>query len=182
MKYRKTPSPDALELSRLLRSVAEKDPTAMETLYVVCRKRLFSVAYSVTRDIRHAEDVLQETMMYVWKHASDYRIDTNPYGWISMIARHIGFDLLKKRRDSLSVEMYDIHQLPKELTSNLNEEDISIRMGLDRLEEIEAQVFVLKAVTGYTHAEIANMTGLSTRSVRYRYRCAIEKLRIYLNV
>ncbi len=166
----------------LLRAIAAKDADALADLYSVCRKSVFAMAYAVTRDRQLAEDVLQETMLYIWTHADRFRFGSHPRLWIGMIARHLAIDLVRRNRSWVPLDaMQDdtreaIPARQEDLDGNL-----SLWEGIYHLDSLEAQVFVCKAVLGLGHAETARLMEITYRSVNYQYRKAVRKLRVALS-
>jgi RNA polymerase sigma-70 factor (ECF subfamily) len=166
----------------LLKEVARGDPDALEALYQNHRKGIMATAFAAVRDDRLAEDILQETMLYIWRHAADYRYDHNPKAWIYTIARHKAVDLLRRNKNWTSVETFENTVVPQPLTTTLDpDSEITLRIGISKLGTLEAQVFVLKAIAGFDHSEISKILGLSYRSTHYRYRCAIRDLKRLLS-
>ena len=161
--------------TQLLKEVARGDPDALEALYQNHRKGIMATAYAAVRDDRLAEDVLQETMLYIWRHAAEYRYDHNPKAWIYTIARHKAVDLLRRNKNWTSVETFKNTAVPQPLTTTPDpDSEITLRIGISKLGALEAQVFVLKAIAGFDHSEIGKILGLSYRSTHYRYRSAIR--------
>ena len=168
--------------TQLLKEVARGDPDALEALYQNHRKGIMATAYAAVRDDRLAEDVLQETMLYIWRHAAEYRYDHNPKAWIYTIARHKAVDLLRRNKNWTSVETFENTAVPQPLTTTPDpDSEITLRIGISKLGALEAQVFVLKAIAGFDHSEISKILGLSYRSTHYRYRCAIRDLKRLLS-
>jgi len=90
----------------LLRRVAAGDRMAFRALYDRYADRVFRFAVSIVRRAHLAEDVLQETMIVVWKRAKTFRGDAKVSTWILGIARNVAFNLLRreKRGDRLPDE------------------------------------------------------------------------------
>ena len=168
--------------TQLLKEVARGDPDALEALYQNHRKGIMATAYAAVRDDRLAEDVLQETMLYIWRHAAEYLYDHNPKAWIYTIARHKAVDLLRRNKNWTSVETFENTAVPHPLTTPPDpDSEITLRIGISKLGALEAQVFVLKAIAGFDHSEIGKILGLSYRSTHYRYRSAIRDLKRLLS-
>ena len=168
-------------LSALILAVAKGNEDAFDALYLCVKNTVLATAYSVTRDLQRAEDVLQEVMVYVWKHAKSYE-DISPFAWIGLIARHTAIDLQRKEKNTISLDVNNrFERMELQDTASVGEDNLTIRMAIDALDEIEAQVFILKAMAGLSHALIASVLKISIRSSRYRYRCAIRRLAVLLS-
>jgi len=169
------------DLSVLIHAVARRDHTALESLYHACRQSVYAVALGVTRDRQLAEDVLQDTMLYIWENADAYRRDGHPKAWICTISRHLAIDRMRKNNRSVLLESWD--QIPDESgrrSAPEMEDDLALGQAIGRLPPEEAQVILLSAFGGLSHGEIAELMQLPYHKVRYRYRRAIAKLRSLL--
>ena len=80
----------------LLDRVAAGDRSAFRSLYDRHGDRVFRYAMSIVRRAHLAEEVLQETMIVVWRKARTYRGDAKISTWILGIARHLAFNLLRR--------------------------------------------------------------------------------------
>ena len=171
-------SPD---LSALIRAVARRERSALEALYHTYRQAIFTVALSVTRDWQEAEDVLQDTLLYVWEHASAYRWDGHPRAWLCTIARHLAIDRLRKNQRTVLLESWDhVADTSPGACARLLEADLALAQAIGQLPPLESQVVMLSAFAGLSHGEIATLLGLPYHKARYRYRRAIAKLRTLL--
>lgn len=179
---RKNEAISAQNLSMLLHAVAHKDQSAFEDLYRQCRRSVFLVAYAITRDIQWSEDICQETLLYVWNHAGDFRFGTRAKAWLLTIARHFAVDRVRKNYGTISMEDLEENALPKSMvTYATSDMEIALWMGIDRLGAEEAKVFILKAMLGLRHAETASLLNIPYQSVHYRYRKAVAQLREYMS-
>ncbi len=61
---------EAKDLDQLILSIGNGDQRALQALYYQCKRGIFAVAYSILHDYHFSEDVLQETILKIWEHAS----------------------------------------------------------------------------------------------------------------
>lgn len=179
--YTATPAAAGTDLSALIRAVARRERGALESLYHACRQGIYAVALGITRDRPLAEDVLQDTMLYLWEHADAYRRDGHPNAWICTIARHLAIDRMRKNGRSVLLESWD--QIPDPAAGVAAfevESDAALGRALGKLPPAEAQVLMLSVFAELSHGEIASLLKLPYHKVRYRYRRAVGKLRILL--
>src|SRR4051812_44077201 len=67
----------------LMTAIQGKDPAALDTLYQRYRLLLKSVILRVVRSHASADDVMQECMLEIWHHATNYSSQKGtPLGWI----------------------------------------------------------------------------------------------------
>ena len=86
-------------LLQLIAEVACSNKSAFARLYGLTHAKLLGVALRILRDRALAEDVLQESYLKVWRHASSYDpAIASPMTWMATIVRHGAIDALRKRQ------------------------------------------------------------------------------------
>jgi len=76
--------PDAL----LLEQIAGGDEGALQALFERCGDRLYAYILAMVKDESAAQDVLQETLIAIWKQAGSYRGEGRVIAWAYGIARN----------------------------------------------------------------------------------------------
>lgn len=93
-------SPNAVRDARLvgiMARVARADREAFAALYRATSATLFGQVLRINRDRGHAEEVLQEVYVTVWKQAATYDPrQAQPLTWLTTIARHRAIDSLRR--------------------------------------------------------------------------------------
>ncbi|WP_427889137.1 RNA polymerase sigma factor SigJ [Kribbella sp. GL6] len=142
------------------------------------RQPLFAAAYRMLGTRADAEDVLQEAWLR-WDRV-DHRGVDEPRAYLFRLVTRLALDQL--RRVKARREAYVGPWLPEPLiTAPGVEQDAelaeSVSMGLlvvlETLTPVERAVFVLHESFGFSHAEVADMTGRTERAVQqlaYRAR------------
>jgi RNA polymerase sigma factor (sigma-70 family) len=83
----------------LLAGMAVGEQRAAVTFVRRYQKRIFGLAYSMTGDAGVAEDVAQEAMMRVWRHAPVFDPRRGSVAsWVLTITRNLAIDALRLRR------------------------------------------------------------------------------------
>jgi RNA polymerase sigma-70 factor (ECF subfamily) len=82
----------------LLRAVGRGDRAAFRELYERHAERVFRFALSLVRAPHLAEEVLQETMVAVWKNADKFRGASKATTWILGITKNQGYGLLRREK------------------------------------------------------------------------------------
>jgi RNA polymerase sigma-70 factor (ECF subfamily) len=86
-------------LLQLLAEVARGNKSAFARLYGLTHAKLLGVGLRILRDRALAEDVLQESYLKVWRHASSYDpAIASPMTWMATIVRHGAIDAVRKRQ------------------------------------------------------------------------------------
>jgi RNA polymerase sigma-70 factor (ECF subfamily) len=84
--------------SEWIRRIAQGDERAFERLFRCYAPRIFRFAMSYLNDPALAEEVVQETMIAVWKNAKDYKEQSQLSTWILGIARNKALDRARARQ------------------------------------------------------------------------------------
>jgi len=85
------------ELSHLLARAGMGDRAAFAALYAKSSAHLFAVVLRICHDRAHAEDVLQEVYVNVWRAASGFdAAQSQPLTWLTSIARNRAIDSLRR--------------------------------------------------------------------------------------
>jgi RNA polymerase sigma-70 factor (ECF subfamily) len=92
-------SDESRELAQLLRRVADKDSSALKTLYERTSSKLYGICLRLLGDEAEAQDMLQEVYVIVWRKAALF--DPAKAGvitWTATLARNKAIDRLRRRR------------------------------------------------------------------------------------
>ena len=83
----------------LLRRIGEGQRAALQELYHLYSKPLYSYALKILGNQQDAEEVVQDAFVRYWKKAAKYdRSRSKPFAWAVMILRGICFDRLRQRK------------------------------------------------------------------------------------
>ena len=87
----------AAEITRLLASVAKRDPAAFEQLYAATCAKLYGVVLRILRRHDLAGDVIEAIYLQIWQTASQYDpARGSPIAWMVAIARRRAIDLARR--------------------------------------------------------------------------------------
>ncbi len=129
-----------------------------------------------------AEDMAQEAMLSVWRHAAKFSPDVgSPSTWIFTIARNVMIDALRRQK-SRSGDLSDpsLQPAPIETADDLidaQQRYRHLKAGLSKLPEEQATVLKMAFFDHKAHGEIAAETGLPLGTVKSRIRLAMQRLR-----
>jgi RNA polymerase sigma-70 factor (ECF subfamily) len=88
--------PDAAEDARLIGQIGEKDLKAFETLYRAYHPRLSRFLINILRRPHLVEEVLNDTMLVVWRQPERYNGKSKVSTWIFAIAYRKALKALKR--------------------------------------------------------------------------------------
>jgi RNA polymerase sigma-70 factor (ECF subfamily) len=98
------------ELSHLLARSGLGDRAAFARLYERTSAQLFAVVLRIQRDRGHAEELLQEIYVAVWKAAAGFdAARSQPMTWLTQIARHRAIDSLRRAQSQPRTESLTRH-------------------------------------------------------------------------
>ncbi len=168
----------------LIRCIARGDGAALRDLYTAYGQRLYAYALRLVGDPTLAEDVVQETLVSVWRSAGRYRGEGRLLAWLLGIVHNVAFKALRHQPVPLSAEMEAILTDPGDSPEELvqaGERSHWLRQGLNRLSVEHRDVLELVFYQGLSLQETAQVVGCPTGTVKSRLSYARQYLRGILN-
>src|SRR5277367_4755407 len=168
----------------LLAGMAVGDQSAAVTFTRRYQRRVFGLAYSMTSDPGLAEDVAQEAMLRVWRHAPvfDHRRGSVT-SWVLTITRNLTIDALRMRRavptdpdDFAASALMSLEHNPEDAVRR-GDIRTKVRSALAVLPGEQQRAVVLAAVYGRTALEISEEEGIPLGTAKTRIRTALLRLR-----
>lgn len=152
----------------LLVLYANGDPQAAASLTARLAPRLLSFCARLLRDVAEAEDVVQETMLRLWRMAPDWeqggaKVST----WAFRVARNLCTDRLRKKKGvDLDSAPEPIDEAPgAEAQLIASDRLAALDWALDQLPERQRQAVVLRHIEGLSNPEIAEILDISVEAV-----------------
>lgn len=180
-------SNEAAHDCQLLAAVAQGDQKAFADLYDRFSTMLWAVAIRILQDPAEAEDVVQETFVYVWSHAHRYNPDlSQPSTWMCLILRNRCVDRLRarSRRERLLTAVTDSDSTtktarPDAATSEVELRELSdmARKALSGISGTQRQALELAYFAGQSHSQIASTLRLPLGTVKTLIRQGLIFLR-----
>ena len=168
----------------LLAGVAHGDDDAVVAFVRRYQKRVFGLAYSILGDVGASEEVAQEALIRVWRHAPVFDVRRGSVStWVLTITRNLSIDALRLRRavptdpgEFIAQALVSNEGLPEE--SALRSDSVpELRRALANLPPEQQRALVLSAVYGRTAAEISDSESIPLGTAKTRIRSAMSKLR-----
>jgi RNA polymerase sigma factor (sigma-70 family) len=167
----------------LLNRVAGKDGAAFEALYRGYYPRLRRFLERVTRRPQIVEEILNDTMLVVWRKASSYNLRSQVSTWIFGIAFRRALKTLRRVDDPVEFEPDDSPDQgsagPEGLAA-AQEMRATIVQALGALSPDHRAVIELTYFEGYSCAEIAEIMRCPVSTVKTRMFHARRRLRMLL--
>ncbi|MEB2777411.1 RNA polymerase sigma-70 factor [Algoriphagus sp. D3-2-R+10] len=142
-------------------------------------ERLLSVSYSILRDQKEAEDIVQEVFVSLWRKQDKYSID-NIEAYLYQAVKLAVF--LRLRR--LKVADEHLKKMDSIKFANNIEEKLSYEEAKNTLDDCIAnlpekakKVFILSRYENRSNEQIALQLGISEKTVEGHITSALKKLR-----
>jgi RNA polymerase sigma-70 factor, ECF subfamily len=185
---RLTSDHDTEESLELLAEAAVGDEAAFERLVRRCYERVHRWALVATADPDDADDVVQETLVRMYRSLADYRRESRFTTWLYRVTRSAAADHGRRRaaliRKRLQWSQYGgaTHQDPPGVVAGLEQERQveMVRAFWNDLPPRQRQIFDLVDLQGHAQVEVAEMLEMNAATVRAHLFKARRTLRTKL--
>lgn len=147
--------------SVLIKKAIKNNREAQHVLFEMHAPKMLSVCRYYIKDIQQAEEAMLNGFFKVFKNLKTYKSEGSFEGWIRriMIRESISYLRQKKRIDFLSEEDVSTYDYSNSMETDLEVNDI--QKLIDDLPEGYRMVFIMYAIEGYKHFEIAELLNIS---------------------
>ncbi|MEJ7787367.1 MAG: sigma-70 family RNA polymerase sigma factor [Solirubrobacteraceae bacterium] len=168
----------------LVRRMQFGDAEALGALYARHQRKAHRIAGAVCRDTGHAQEVVQEAFISIWRSRATYQPARGDVGAWTMrivrnraiaVARHNG--AIENRRDDVAALGSRADAVDVSECAERRERSIMLRMALRRLPAAQSEVVALAFYNGLSHDEIARRLQLPAGTVKGRIRLGLQRLR-----
>jgi RNA polymerase sigma-70 factor (ECF subfamily) len=143
----------------LLAAARRGDTRAFESLYRALAPSVYGFCLRLARDSAEAQDCVQDTFVRAWQRLGDFRGESRFGTWLHRIALN---EVLGRRRHR-AVEHRHLAAVDPHESRSLNDSATmqDLEDAIRRLPDRAREVFVLRAIYGYTHEEIASLLAVT---------------------
>jgi len=170
---------------QVIRRIAIGDRDALAELYACYQRTLFNYLLQLTPDRGLAEEILQDTLVAVWKSAQSFEGRSSVRTWLIGIARRQAHNTLRQRRLPLAneTEMEGLVATDPEpeawtLASFARDE---LAAAFRQLAPLHREVLVLTFVQELSYQETATILEVPVGTVKSRLSNARRALRAQLD-
>lgn len=168
----------------VIRQVAAGDRAAFETAYRFYHPKLMRFVSRLTQRTDLVEEVVNDTMVVVWRQADRFRGESRPTSWVLGIAYRTALKRLRKVARRSEEELTEELRLvdPRQPEASLAERQTQrqtrdrIRHALRRLSPEHRAVVELTFFGDYAYREIAEIVGCPVNTVKTRMFHARKRL------
>lgn len=177
----------------LIERIAQKDTEALQALYDLYAKLVYSLVYRILGSQEDAEDLVQEVFMLVWEKASVFdRKKGNVYGWLVTLSRNRAIDRTRSekskrnkkqkfREENKAVDfaMTMASDTPFDLAMMSQRAEL-LQEAMQKIPDEQREVIMMAYFGGLSQSEIAEHADLPLGTVKTRMRQGMRKLQGHL--
>ena len=144
--------------SEILQRVGQGDVDAFRTIAERHGRSLLVVARSVLRDEAEAEDVVQETLIKLWRTGDELTVPGGGIGpWLKRVARNLAIDRQRRSKRFDVVDEVPEMGSPAEQHTDIEDRERkeAVDAALDELPERQKTAVLLFHHEGFSVAEVA---------------------------
>ena len=170
------------EEKRLLERALRGDTEAFEKIYRSYVKELCSFAAYYVKSFDAAQDIVQNLFLLLWERKETIRIDGFLKTYLFTSVRNLSLNFLKHQTaDRISSNTYSMlfsipSATPHEIAEH-QELDVLITQALEKIPERCRIVFILSRYFNMKYIEIAEILGISVKTVDAHMVKAVKSLR-----
>lgn len=170
----------------LMAAIQERDGEALKVLVMRYRKLLKCAILRTVHDDAAAEDVLQECLVDLWRHADHYSpAKGKPMAWMMTLCRRRAIDYLRRcmaysrAKERMEDALKETIPLVQDSTADFEQADMGRVLGqhLALLPPAQQEVIRLAFLKGMSQREVANATHTPLGTVKTRLELGLKKLR-----
>lgn len=172
---------NSLEINSLIAKATNKERIAQTELYHRFAPKMLSVCRWYTKDLQHAEDVMVRGFLKAFNSLGAYKNTGSFEGWLRQIMTREAIDFIRAHKALDFPEDFE-YTLAKTQTSkslDITHNEAHLQWCIDQLPDGYRVVFVLYAVEGFGHKEIAEKLSISqgtSKSQLHKARKALQKM------
>jgi RNA polymerase sigma-70 factor (ECF subfamily) len=171
------------ELARLVHACAARDRQALRKLYDLMAGQMLASLVRILKRRALAEEALQDVFVSIWQRAAQFDGTRGSARiWLLAIARHRAIDVLRSERVDLYREA-DVEQMPEPAMegagdwSSAGRSAAALARCFAELSGEQRRGIELAFVNGYSHADIARVTGEPLGTIKSWIRRGLASLR-----
>ena len=167
---------------QLIEMLREGDPLSFEILFQQYYARFYNFVHNLIKDSHNAEDIVQNVFMKVWINRKNLHPDQSIHNYIYVLTKHEVLNHIRDRKAYTQIERLVMSDQPSSLAVNdetfqIRDLDSRIRTFIASMPEQRRKVFMLSRYKGMGNKAIADMLGLSVRTVDRHINMVLTSLK-----
>jgi len=164
--------------TELIKKAKTNDRAAQLMLYKQHSAKMLAVARYYIKDLQHAEDVLMTSFYKAFTRLDQFNNEVNFEGWIRKIIVNEALSFIRQNNKLIYTDTDEFFEKNEFYDMHLECGGDEIQLWIDLLPENQKIVFLLYAVEGYAHKEIAQILNIpvgTSKSYLSRARVKLQK-------
>lgn len=166
-------------------STPGQEEQAFNQLVMKYQERLYWHIRKIVISHEDADDVLQNTLIKVWKSLPGFRSDSSLFTWLYRIATNESLTLLKQKKRRIlaptgDLEMQMSDTLEADAYFDGDEASLKLQRAILKLPEKQRIVFNMKYFDDIKYEEMSAILDTSVGALKASYHHAVKKLEIKL--
>ena len=163
-----------------------KEELAFNQLLNKYQERLYWHIRKIVIDHDDADDVLQNTMIKIWRSLATFRSESGLYTWLYRIATNEALSFLKQKKKKAFAPWVDVEdQMCAYLEADpwFNGDDIQLKLqqAILKLPEKQRIVFNMKYFDQIKYEDMSEILGTSVGALKASYHHAVKKIESMLS-
>lgn len=172
----------------LIRSLKQGDQKAFERVFRSYFSKLCAFAYSYTKQLESAEDLVKDVFVNLWNNRENLTIKSSLSGYLFRSVRNSCINYLERDKYHKNLHSEEIKQLDIKIIEPLSENypvanifvkelEIQIYSEIEKLPDSCKQIFKLSRFEGLSHKTIAKKLNISENTVKVQIYRALKKVK-----
>jgi len=170
---------DRQDMDDVVRRAQQGDVDAFEAIYRGNSTAIFALCRRMVGDETQARELLQDVFVRAWERLPTFRGQSAIGTWLHRVGVNVILESLRStRRDAMRMIAGEEESFGSSSPALQVDARLDIDSALAKLPGGARTVFVLHDIEGYSHDEIAQMTGIAAGTARaqlWRARRALMK-------
>ena len=146
--------------TELISKAAKNNRDAQHMLYETYAPKMLSICRYYVKDVQKAEEVMLNGFLKGFMHIKSFKNEGSFEGWLRKIMVREAISFLRQEKNiEFSVEEVMHHEYSNNINSEI--EVAEIQQLIDELPNGYKMVFIMYAIEGYKHFEIAGLLKIS---------------------
>ncbi|MDM7859074.1 RNA polymerase sigma factor [Alteromonas sp. ASW11-36] len=160
----------------VIAAAQQGDKLAYKKLYDAHVGRVYALCLRLTGERTMAEDATQEVFIQLWNKLSNFNGQSKFSTWLHSVTSNITISYIRKQKGwfqrTFNIEESAVHDQQIDTSADT----VSLDDYVLRLPERARHVFVLHAIEGYRHEEIADLLNMAVGSSKAQFHRAKQLL------
>lgn len=169
------------EFDLSIQKILSKDKSGLKEIYDHYGRVIYQQMLSVVKSPQDAEDLTSDFFLRLWETAAQYRSGSGHKRYLSVMARNMAIDFLRKMKhesyslddDEVYIEETDTSETPDDKIVG----EINFAEVLSILKPDEKEIVNMHLGLEMTFAEISQALGRPLGTITWKYRQALNKLK-----